>query len=222
MYLDVIKKVSEETKECIVGFSGGKDSIVLLDLCHHYFDKIYAYFMYLIPELEFQEVTLKYYEKKYNIKIKRVPHFKISEMLNTGSFRKPSKQSLNIKNTKITDVEKHIKEVFNIEWIAQGLKKADSLSRRPWLEKNKGIDFNKKICYPLANWTDKNIFLYIKKNKLRLPAWYKYSKSSFGCALNFENLSIMKDNFIEDYKKVLNIFPYAEAQIKRNIFHGRN
>lgn len=59
LLFDPIKTQSRVTDSVIVAFSGGKDSIVTLDLCSRYFKKIYSFFMYLVPNLEFQERMLR-------------------------------------------------------------------------------------------------------------------------------------------------------------------
>lgn len=71
---DPIKTQAKVTDSVIVAFSGGKESIVTLDLCFRYFKNVRAFFMYICPDLSFQERTLEWYEKKYQTEIIRIPH----------------------------------------------------------------------------------------------------------------------------------------------------
>ena len=66
LLFDPIKTQASVTDSVIVGFSGGKDSIVTLDLCFRYFKTVKPYFMYLVPGLDFQEKMLKRYEERLN------------------------------------------------------------------------------------------------------------------------------------------------------------
>lgn len=63
LLFDPIKTQSRVADSVIVGFSGGKDSIVTLDLCFKYFKRVVPFFMYLVPELEFQEKNVKMVRK---------------------------------------------------------------------------------------------------------------------------------------------------------------
>ena len=62
---DPIKTQAKVTSSVIVAFSGGKESIVTLDLCFRYFKKVVPFFMYICPDLSFQNKTIEWYEKKY-------------------------------------------------------------------------------------------------------------------------------------------------------------
>lgn len=84
---DPVKTMASVTDEVIVGFSGGKDSIVTLDICFRFFKKVKPFFMYICPGLSFQEKTLEWYERKYQTEIIRIPHMDVCEFFHYGSFR---------------------------------------------------------------------------------------------------------------------------------------
>ena len=83
---DPVKTQAKVTDSVIVAFSGDKESIVTLDLCFRYFKNVRAFFMYICPDLSFQERTLEWYEKKYQTDIIRLPHMDVSEFFHFSVF----------------------------------------------------------------------------------------------------------------------------------------
>ena len=149
LLFDPIKTQSRVTDSVIVAFSGGKDSIVTLDLCSRYFKKIYSFFMYLVPNLEFQERMLRWYENKYNVNIIRIPHFETSELLKYGSFTLPD-YDMNIVN--INDVYEYMRQITGAFWIAAGERAKDSIIRNAMIKNSGSIDEKRGRFYPIAWW----------------------------------------------------------------------
>jgi len=58
----------------LLAFSCGKDSIVAWLKLRKYFKKIVPYYMYCVPNLEFVEKSLRYYEDWFGCHIARMPH----------------------------------------------------------------------------------------------------------------------------------------------------
>ena len=85
--LQPIQTVAALTDSVIVGFSGGKDSVVTLDLCMKHFSRVEAYFLYYVPGLSFNERMLTWAEHHYGLTIYRLPHFELAQFLRYGSFR---------------------------------------------------------------------------------------------------------------------------------------
>lgn len=217
---DSIRVAADCTREVIVGFSCGKDSIAALDLCAERFDRIEAYFMYLVPGLGFQERYLAYIERRYGITILRVPHFGLAQMLRGASYRPHGDLSSLGTHAcpvlKPLDVWEYVRAHFGIDWIATGEKLIDSIERRASLPKN-GVHIERRICYPVLDWTNKHVWSYVRQRKIQLPPDYRLFGRSFGRLFPKELIGI-RDNFPDDYEKILARFPWAEAQVKRYEF----
>ena len=80
---------------------------------------------------------------------------------------------------------------------------------------------NKKTgrFYPIAHWTKSDVMAYIRKERLYLP------KDSRGLGFSFkslagEELAWVKETYPEDYKKIIQMYPFAEAAVKRLEYYG--
>ena len=214
---DIIKKAAVMTDSVIVGFSGGKDSIVTLDLCLKHFKHVEAYFLYIVSDLEFQEVYLRYIEKRYTIKIHRLPHWMLGRLFKDATYRPHNKKTVNCPVITINDIENELYKLSGIEWFASGQKACDSIERNAMLRRNNGIDEIRKRIYPVTFFTNKTIFSYLKMNNIPLPPDYRILGHSFG-SLWGKDLKRIKETYPNDYKKILEVFPYVEAAIKRDEF----
>lgn len=217
LLFDPIKTQSRVTDSVIVGFSGGKDSIVTLDLCFKYFKRVTPFFMYLVPDLEFQEQMLRRYEEKYNTEIIRIPHFECSNFLKYGSF---TLADWNVDIVGINDTYEYLRQTTNIEWIAAGERAADSIVRNAMLKKSGSIDFKRKRFFPLIYWKKQDVLAYIKYKKLYLSPEQKKIGFSFRSLAGSE-LSVIKSLYPDDYKKILKVYPFAEAGVIRYEQYGK-
>ena len=217
LLFDPIKTQSRVADSVIVGFSGGKDSIVTLDLCFKYFKRVVPFFMYLVPNLEFQEKTLRWYENKYNTEIIRIPHFEVSEFLKYGSF---TMADWNVDVVSINDTYEYLRQKTDIHWIAAGERCADSIVRNAMIKKSGSIDYKRGRFYPLAYWKKNEVLHYIKTKKLYLSREQREIGFSFR-SLAGNELAVIKQLYPEDYRKILQVYPFAEAGVKRFEQYGK-
>lgn len=214
---DPIKTQSKVTDSVIVAFSGGKDAIVTLDLCCKYFKNVKAFFMYSVKGLEYQEKVLRYYENRYDIEIERVPHFLLGEQLKRGYF---TRWDLSIPTTTQTEMFDFVRDRFGIEWIAGGERASDSIMRRAFINKHGSIDNKSKRFYPIAYWNKNEVLQYIKYKKLYLgKAMRDLGNSANG--LDGETLTYIKENFPDDYEKILKMFPFIGSRVVRFNEYGK-
>lgn len=217
LLFDPIKTQSKVTDEVIVGFSGGKDSIVTLDLCFRYFKRVVPFFMYLVPGLTFQENMLRRYEQKYGVDIIRLPHFECSNFLKYGSF---TMADWNVDIVGINDTYNYLRETTGIQWIAAGERCADSIVRNAMIKKSGSIDWKRGRFYPLAYWKKNEVLQYIKQKKLYLSKEQKEIGFSFR-SLAGEELAVVKKLYPEDYEKILKVYPFAGAGVERFEKYGK-
>ena len=209
---DPIKTMSKITDSVIVGFSGGKESVVLLDLCHKYFKRVYPYFLFIHPDLQFQQRMLSWYERRYGQEILRLPHMDVSEYFHYGSFRDGYYEYPLID---INDIYSYLRVKYDTYWIAGGERMDDSLWRRGMIHNSSSIDQKRGRFYPLAMWKRKECLDYIKYHKLYYSQDQREKKKgSFG-SLHGENLYIIREYYPEDYERILQLYPFAGAGVKR-------
>jgi phosphoadenosine phosphosulfate reductase len=215
---DTLKTASKITDSVIVGFSGGKDSVAALDLCFRYFKRVQPYFMYIVPNLEFQERTLHWYEQKYNAEIIRMPHFMLSEFLRYGSYRF---YDLSVPIVKTVESYNYLREVTGIYWICAGERIKDSIIRRAMIKESGSIDDKRGRIYPIAYWSKAEVLAYNKAHKLPMSLETKTLGFSFRSLMPLDMLKV-KRTFPKDYEKIKAFFPLIEASAKRGEMIERN
>ena len=208
---DIIKTQSKVTDSVIIAFSGGKDSVVALDLCFRYFKNVKPFFMYICPDLSFQERMLEWYEKKYQTEIIRLPHMDVSEFFHYGSFRAPD---YTFPIISINDIYKYVRLKTDIWWISAGERINDSIVRRAMMKKSGSIDVQRGRFYPISAWNKKEVMQYIKYHNLYLSQDSRKLGFSFR-SLEGHELLMLKQNFPDDYQKILRLYPFAGAGVKR-------
>lgn len=219
MLTEIVKRAAAMTDQITVGFSTGKDSIAALDLCARHFKRVTAFFMYQVPGMSFQEAYLKQAARRYGIEIVRLPHWSLGVALRVNHYRPGCDTSAATPELTIGDVERWMREQHGATWFAYGQKKNDSLERRAMLSSCGGIDVNFKRVYPVADFSNKEVFAYMKHRRLPVPFDYQLFGHSFGL-LAPEELRQVRKHFPDDFAKIVARFPEIEAAIARVDYYG--
>lgn len=206
---DPIKTQSKVTDSVIVAFSGGKESIVTLDLCCRYFKNVKAFFLYICPNLSFIEKTMQWYEKKYQIEILRLPHFDLAQALRYGAFRNVD---MSVPVIGINEIYNYVRIKFDTWWIAAGERMDDSLWRRGMIHSTGTIDEKRGRFFPVATWKKQEILDYIKFHNLYRGMDSRKLGHSFMAPVH-EDFAMVKQYFPEDYEKLIRFYPFAEGSI---------
>lgn len=211
-----IRRQSLLSDEVIVAYSGGKDSVVTLDLCARHFKRVHAFFMYQVPELSFQEDILQWAERKYGIEIYRIPHFEVSDFYRGGMYCTPQPD---LPRVKISDIYAHVRQAFGCNWIAAGERAKDSIVRNAMIKKSGSIDKGRGRLYPLAYWSKAQVLAYIEAHKLRISPESKVLGHSFR-SLHIDQICKVKEFYPEDFERICKAFPLAGAAVAHREMYG--
>jgi phosphoadenosine phosphosulfate reductase len=209
LLFEPVKAASRINDACLVAFSGGKDSVVTLDLCVRYFRRVEVFFMYLTPALSFQEAMLRWVEQRYAVPVHRVPHFMLSEWLAMGALRK---MDLSVPIVSIKDIYQHLRIETGIWWIAAGERQADSVVRRAMMKRSGSIDADRGRLYPVAHFRKADIMAYIQKHKLKVAPESRFLGHSFR-SLMPEEVYLMRKYYPADFEAIRRWFPFVEASV---------
>lgn len=212
--MKIIQRVREETDTAVLCYSaGGKDGIALLDMIAPVFKKVICYYMYIVPDLDHVRPYIQWAETHYkNVEVRCILHFQYDWLKKNGFFCVADES---IKPRKIGDVEQEIREQTGIQYIFSGMKGVDGYMKRMRLKmfSKNGYITDKGMVYPLAIWTNKEVLRYIESKGLIRPFVYECGKVSQGFTPNLPCLLMMKKKYPNDYKKMLDVFPFAEKLI---------
>ena len=203
-YIDLIRVKSSEA---LLFLSLGKDSLVLLDLIYPKFDRIVCVFMYFVKGLEHINRWINWTKAKYpKIEFVQVPHWNLTYILRGGMYCVPNPD---VKLLKLADVVKAMQLKHDVYYTFLGMKKADGMNRRLMLNgyEEKGYE-NNGMCYPLADWTKKDIIAYMTQNNLPEPVRYG-NKASNGIGFNIDCFLWLRSNYPVDLQKIIKAFPMS-------------
>lgn len=208
-----LELMSKNIDTVLVSFSGGRDSLVVLDLCCRFFKSVVCFYMFVVPELRCIEEYFDYTKKHWNVSILQYPHWRLTAYLKNGVYCDPHKQYDKIKEIGYMDIYRLVMEETGIDYIATGMKKADSLWRRQKI----GLipDY---VFHPLIDWKHHDVDFYIKINNIKTPD--QYNAHSAGIDLSSKNVLWLYDNYRDDYQKLISIFPYTESIVHRRTFYN--
>lgn len=203
----LVRAIRRKTDSCLLFCSLGKDSLVALDMVYPQFKRIVCVFMYFVKGLAHVERWINWVKTKYpKVEFVQVPHWNLTYILRGGLYCTPNP---NIKLLKLADVVKAMQLKYGIYYTFLGMKKADGMNRRLMLNgyEENGYE-NKGFCYPLAEWTQKDILSYMRQKGLPEPIRYG-KKASSGIGFNEDCFLYLRENFPNDLEKIYQTFPLS-------------
>lgn len=213
--LDALKRARERSSSILVGFSGGKDSLVITDLCLRVFDRVEGFFMYLVPGLRCCEEQLELGRQRWNLKIHQYPHWLIRRYLKEGMYCFNHYRHDDLPDWTLQHVFDLAAAQTGIPLVATGAKESDSANRRRLL---RWSPKNGNTVYPIQTWHKHDVIGYLKAHNIPLPP--SSGQRTTGVDLSTPELLWLHDHYKDDYEKVIKVFPLAAAIVFRRQWYG--
>lgn len=208
----------------LCSFSMGKDSLATYLEVRDHFEHVVPFYLHGVPDLEFVEDNLAYYEKLIGRHIIRLPQPKFYAMLNDLMYQPPDEQRHNLiwswclPNHTHEEIHEAVCKCEGLDpktaYTAIGLKMTDSVQRRTALARNGLVTHSKQKYYPIAYYTKQDVLDKVKGAGWKLPSDYAYFKDSLD-GFQIRYLLPIKKHFPRDYQRILEWFPLAEAEVLR-------
>ena len=220
---DLRERIAIEHRTSILSFSCGKDSIAAW-LSIRDTMGVLPYYCYLVPDLEFVEESLAYYEGAFGCKIIRLPHPSLYRWIGNMVFAPPERcrviEGMSLPTFDRADLLKGLREWKGLPSntpCACGVRACDSIMRRVHFKTHGAYNKREDVWYPIWDWNKAKMINEIKRSGIKLPVDYSLFARSFD-GLDYRFLKPIKDFFPRDYARILEYFPLAELELKRAEF----
>jgi len=212
----LLARVRAQTDSILVGVSGGKDSLTTIDLVSRAgFARVEGVYWYLLPDLAYEESRVRFAERRYKVKIHRVPSPQLLRALKDGVYCPAYLELDHMHTFAQKDIERTMERRTGIGWFAYGMRRSDSIQRQIFLTKVEGFDTKSHRVYPIWTWTDKEVMAYLRRQRVPIPQ--TFGKRSSGAGLNPEGILFLYENRREDYERLRAVFPHIQAFIHRHL-----
>lgn len=211
-----MRRAAQVDDRCLVALSGGKDSLITLDLACQTFKHVEAFYLYLVRGLTTFEAPVDAAARRHNITVHKMPHFDLARLIKYAVLRPHVPQAAQIKEMRWADINEAMRKQTGIHWIAAGERASDSIQRRFYTRQQDGVQPKLGRIFPIYDWLDADVYGYLRVRGISIPSYGAYSRQrGSGFSLDGRGLAWLKEANPADYRRVLKVFPYAEAEVMR-------
>jgi phosphoadenosine phosphosulfate reductase len=218
IWTETLKTINDRARisdSCLVSFSGGKDSWAILDLCSRSFRRVVCFYMFLVPGLKVIEEQMQLARERYGVEILEYPHRMFFQALQNGIYCNEGYWNENLQALTLREIYDWVILESAIPQIATGAKASDSMARRRFFKNTESWD---DVFYPIKPWNKHDVLAYLGAQNIPLPPAHQGNTS--GIDLSTRSLLWLHDTHPDDFRRVCEYFPYAEAVIYRREFYG--
>lgn len=200
----------------VVGCSGGKDSLVTLDVIMRSgaFARVELLAMELVSGLDLFRKPVLRAAARYNVPVHFVPHWDTARLLKHAVLRPHIHGAEKLTLLRLKDIERAVTKRTGITWFAYGERAADSIVRRIYTRECDGVQAEWHRLWPIWDWRKAEVLRYLQLQRIPLPEKIGDRMTS-GVSLEPRVLKHIKENYPDDYRKIQAIFTQCEAQLFR-------
>ena len=216
----MLQKHALTNDSIIVSYSGGKDSICVLDMCVKAFKKVTCVYLYFVEEFQYNAELLDLPRQRYGIKVVKYPHWAFINSMRGMIYCDAYPEFEQYPAMDPGATYQALMHALDIPLLAMGAKKADGIWRKRWYSQIPKMKGYRNIIFPVIEWHKWDVLAYLKINKLPVPPDETAAARANGADLSTNFILWLYDNHPDDYQRLLNYFPYAEAVIYRRKYYG--
>lgn len=201
----------------LVGLSGGKDSLVVYDLCQRVFGSgVVPFHLTFLPDLRVIKEMLSIPIKKFGIKkILDYPDYTFFAYYKEGMYSWESQDRQSLPDLTRKMIYTYIAKTSKINKMALGIKKNDSIRMKQQIDHNR--IFGGTIL-PIYDWTTSEVLTYLRLREIEIPK--QYYEGFRGVDLNDESIMYLAKHYPDDLEKIESFFPFVRAVIKQYEFYN--
>lgn len=209
--LRTLRAAAGEHSCVAVGFSGGKDSLAVLDLAVKHFQKVAPYFYYFVPGLVSEESKTEIARTRYGLNVRKYPSPLGIAALKSGLFCDERAEFDILPNLTRRVLYDWIKADTGATLILDGEKKADGIFRRRRMANQKNTMAD--VMHPLADWLKWEVLSYVKAQGFAIPDAGRGDNGSV--SLMDAEILFLHKHHPEDYEVLESYFPYIRCVVLR-------
>ena len=199
-------------KPCLVSFSGGKDSLVVMALAQQYASHVEAFAMYLVPGIRVFDDEIDKAEQRWGLKIRRYPHWVNAKYRNAGVYCFAPMDPVKLK---LADIRAVARKDAGIDFVVTGAKRCDSL----WRVRVSIKEFKKgDVAAPLWTWATRDVFDFLKARNIPIPP--SEGGRGNGIGLTTPSLKWLHDEYPDDFARIEAAYPFCRAPLLRERWFG--
>lgn len=220
---DIVRKTQPDT---LLAFSTGKDAIAawLAIREANVFERVFPYYLYSIPGMEFIDESLDYYERFFETRIARLPHPGFYRMLHGMTYQPPERVvvidqaiAAGLPMHDYRDIHRVVAEDNGLKkgtMAADGVRAADSPMRRIAIMKHGPVSRNSGQYHAVWDWRKADLVAAFKRHGVKLPVDYAIFGRTFD-GIDIRFTVPLKKHFPRDYQRLLEWFPLADLDVYR-------
>lgn len=209
-----LKSLAEKHEAVLVGYSGGKESCVILDLATKFFKRVVAYHLYLVPGLRYTEERLAFARSRWKVDFLTYPSSAFLDACRNWWYCDPRPEWCALPDWNADTFHKAIQRQTGIPLILNGARLGDYRNRRRQVQGRK----KKDVVYPIRDWAKAHVAKYLLVNGIPLPP--SDGRVSTSVNLTARSLLWLARDYPDDFERVAKFFPYVRTQVYRQKFFG--